>query len=104
MKVASALGYNLIAVSPLLSGLLMQVPLPTNFTKANYLGAKHLNYARSLPYECVKSVVFGAKNNRHLKTNLTICYLDRMKPEDFEELFFTSTTRKQMPETQAPMS
>jgi hypothetical protein len=100
MKVASMLGYNWIATSPFLSGLMMQVPLPTQYAKANYMGAKHLNFVRSLPYSCLKSVAFGAKNNRHLKTNLTVAYLNKMEAEDYEEMFLNSATRKQVPETE----
>jgi hypothetical protein len=94
------LGYNFIATSPLMSGLMMQVPLSTFYAKANYLGAKHLNFVRSLPYACVKSAVFGARNNRHLKTNLSIAYLNKMESSDYEELFINSTKRKQIPENE----
>ena len=77
LEAASRLGLNVIGTSPFMQGLMLQVPLPTYLTKANYQGAKHLNFVRSLPYKSLKSVIFGAKNNRHVKTNLTTCYLDK---------------------------
>lgn len=98
MSVAESLNFNIFAVSPLLSGLMMQVPISSRFAKANYLAPKHLNLIRSLPYSSVKTVFFGASNNRHLKINLSLPYTERMCEQDVEELIFTSSTRKQKPE------
>lgn len=98
LGLASQLGYNVVTISPLMSGLMMQVPLPSAVTKANYVAAKHLNLVRSLPFESILTTVFGAKTNRHLKINLTTTYLDMVTQTDLEELVFSSTTRKQTPE------
>ena len=73
--------------------------MSSRFAKANYLAAKHLNFIRSLPFDCVKSVLFGALNNRHLKINLSLPYIEKMKEQEVEEMVFTSSTRKQQPET-----
>lgn len=96
---ADALNMNVFSVSPFLSGLLLQVPISTRFAKANYLPPKHLNLIRSLPYKSIKSVIFGAKKNRHLKINLTLPYMERMTKDDIEGLFYSSSTRKQEKET-----
>lgn len=98
LNVADSLGFNVFATSPLLSGLMMQVPISSRFAKANYLAPKHLNFIRSLPFDCVKSVIFGALNNRHLKLNLSLPYTERMQEKDVEEMIFTSSSRKQQPE------
>ena len=100
LKATSELGYNFVAVSPFMSGLTLQVPLPTSLTKANYIPSKQLNLIRSLPYESLLSVCFGAKKNRHLKINLNTCYLDLMQQGDFDELFFNSLKREQAHETE----
>lgn len=38
----------------------------------NYLGAKNLNFLRSLPYKSLKTLIYSARNNRHNKINLSI--------------------------------
>ena len=96
---ADALNMNVFAVSPFLSGLLLQVPISTRFAKANYLPPKHLNLIRSLPYKSLKSVIFGARKNRHLKINLTLPYMEKMTKKDIEDLLYSSSTRKQEKET-----
>lgn len=100
LRLIDELGYNFVGISPFMSGLMCQVPISTSIAQANYLMAKHLNVMRSLPFGSVLSTVFGARNNRHLKTNLSVCYLDFVKEGDFEESDFEnmilySTTRKQ---------
>lgn len=70
LKVAEDLEMNVLLTSPFCSGLTLNLPLPTHLTKINYLAGKHLNFIRSLPYKSLKSVIFEAKNNRHVKINL----------------------------------
>jgi aryl-alcohol dehydrogenase-like predicted oxidoreductase len=46
---------NVFSSSPLLQGSIIQVPLPTDIFKCNYLGAKHLQFVRSIPAEALIS-------------------------------------------------
>ena len=49
LKVARLLDVNVISSSPLMQGALMQIPLPTDVFRCNNLGAKHLQFIRSIP-------------------------------------------------------
>ncbi len=53
----------------------------------NYNGAKQLNLLRSMPFNSLKTCLFGAKNNRHLKTNLMTVYGDKLTENEVEDLF-----------------
>lgn len=99
LKAAELLKINVFGISPFCSGLTANLPLPTNLTRANYLAAKHLNLLRSLPYESLKSVVFGAKNNRHVKINLSVSRCEFMTDFDIQDLILESKRRKQEPLT-----
>lgn len=94
LEAASALGLNFMATSPFFSGTLFHLPLSSVVFRANYQGAKLLNFVRSLPFPALKTVVMGARNNRHLKTNLTVSHLPLMQPEDYRSLLFDSDLRK----------
>lgn len=47
---------NVFSSSPLLQGSIIQVPLPTDVFRCNYLGAKHLQFVRSIPAEALISI------------------------------------------------
>ena len=70
------------------------LPLPTHLTKMSYLAAKHLNFLRSLPYDSLKTVIFEAKNNRHLKINLSTIKGEFMSEIDIEEFLLNGKIRK----------
>lgn len=46
---------NIISCSPLLQGTLMQLPMPSEIFKCKNLGAKHLQFIRSIPAESLLS-------------------------------------------------
>lgn len=64
----------------------------------SYQGAKHLNYLRSLPYDCLKSIIFSSLNNRHNKTNLSVSRGDYISTDELESYLLNSTIRRQVPE------
>lgn len=94
------LNFNLFATSSFCSGLATNLPMSTNLTKNNYLGAKHLNFLRSFPFKSLKTNIFGAKNNRHVKTNLNVVYSEMMTKDEIEEMLFSLSTRKQTQEVE----
>ena len=56
LELAGELELNIISCSPLLQGTLIQIPLSTSALKCSYLGAKHIQFNRSLPYKSLKSL------------------------------------------------
>ena len=52
---------NVFIISPLMHGMMLQVPLPTTIFNNSYLAPKHINFARSLPYSNIK-VIFLNKS------------------------------------------
>lgn len=50
----------------------MQVPLPTDIFKCKNLGAKHIQFVRSIPSDAIISTLIGQKTNRHTKMNLEV--------------------------------
>ena len=50
----------------------MQTPLPADIFNVRYISGKHVNFVRSLPFDCIKSVLVGMKRNRHVKMNLQV--------------------------------
>lgn len=85
---------NVFGISPFLSGLTANLPLPTNLTKMNYLAAKHLNLLRSLPYESLKTIIFSARNNRHNKINLSVAKGEYMSEFEIQELILQGKRRR----------
>ncbi len=83
MKVAKSLGLNVIGSSPLLQGALIQVPLSSQHFKCSSLGAKHLNFLRSVPCESIKSILIGQKTHRHVKQNLEVMMHEPLTTEEF---------------------
>jgi len=55
-QAAKACNINVITSSPLAQGLMMQVPLNVDLFKVANLGAKHLQFARSIPAQNLLSI------------------------------------------------
>lgn len=55
LTVARKLKVNVISCSPLLQGTMMQLPMPSEIFKCSNLGAKHLQFVRSIPAESLVS-------------------------------------------------
>jgi aryl-alcohol dehydrogenase-like predicted oxidoreductase len=55
-QVAKAQKVNVITSSPLAQGLMSQVPLSSDIFKASNLGAKHLQFSRSVPAQALLSI------------------------------------------------
>jgi hypothetical protein len=70
LDLAEQLKVNVVSNSPLLSGTLINVPLPASLLKCNNNGAKHLQLIRSIPSKALVSTLIGQKLNRHVKKNL----------------------------------
>jgi len=67
---ASEFPINVISNSPILSGTLINIPMPASLLKCNNNGAKHLQLVRSIPSKALVSTLVGHKKNRHVKKNL----------------------------------
>lgn len=55
LTVARKLKINIISCSPLLQGTMMQLPMPSEIFKCKNVGAKHLQFIRSIPAESLLS-------------------------------------------------
>ena len=84
---------NLISSSPLLQGLLIDMPLE-NKIGLKYNPSKHLQIIRSIPAESLKSTLVGMKSQAHIKCNLEILKVPRLTPLEFYELL---TPKKRSP-------
>jgi hypothetical protein len=58
LTVARKLKVNIISCSPLLQGTMIQLPMPSEIFKCKNLGAKHLQFVRSIPAESLLSIGF----------------------------------------------
>ena len=54
-QVARRCQINVITSSPLLQGTMIQLPLPTELFYCTNLGAKHIQFARSIPAQALLS-------------------------------------------------
>lgn len=97
LKLAEKLGLNVIATSPLMGGYLMGTPLPADVFNVRYIAGKHVNFARSLPFDCIKSIVVGMKRNRHVKMNLQVAHYDKAETIAMDEFLVTPRVRVEEP-------
>jgi diketogulonate reductase-like aldo/keto reductase len=97
LKLAEKLGLNVIAISPLMGGYLMGTPLPADVFNVRYIAGKHVNFARSLPFDCIKSIVVGMKRNRHVKMNLQVAHYDKAETIAMDEFLVTPRVRVEEP-------
>ncbi len=72
LDVAEELKVNVISCSPLLSGTLVNVPMPASLLKCNHNAAKHLQLMRSIPSPALVCTLIGQKLNRHVRKNLEV--------------------------------
>ena len=70
LDTAEQLGVNVISNSPLLSGSLINTPMPASLLKCNNNGAKHIQLIRSIPSRALVCTLIGHKLNRHVRKNL----------------------------------
>lgn len=98
VSLARKLKVNLISCSPLLQGTLMQLPMPSEIFKCKNLGAKHLQFIRSIPAESLLSTLVGQKKNRHTKMNLEIIGYPPLTPEEFWSFLIPPNVRKPTPD------
>lgn len=107
-QIARRCNINIITSSPLLQGTMIQLPLPSNLFYCANLGAKHIQFSRSLPAQALLSNSFlmrlfsnittliatlvGQKTSRHVKKNLEVIQHPPMATEDFLE-FLKPTKR-----------
>ena len=61
LTAARKLKVNVVSCSPLLQGLMIQLPMPSEIFKCRNLGAKHLQFVRSIPAESLISKHFFEK-------------------------------------------
>ncbi|CAK80842.1 unnamed protein product (macronuclear) [Paramecium tetraurelia] len=102
LTVARQLNVNLVISSPLMGGTLMQVPLPSDIFKCQFLGAKHLQFLRSIPAESIKTILIGQKANRHTKQNLEVIRVPPLTADEFWS-FFQPLKRKQVADDELDM-
>lgn len=83
LAVARLLELNVITSSPLWQGAMLQVPMSSDTFHCKSLGAKHLNFIRSIPSEAIKSTLVGMKKKKHLMDNLELLSKPVLSPEAF---------------------
>lgn len=83
-----------------MNGILANVPMPSEPLKVSGIGAKHLQFLRSIPATALLSkfiddlgTLIGQKRNRHVKSNLEVIYTPRMTREEWTE-FLRPAVRK----------
>lgn len=77
---------NVITSSPLLQGILTELPLENKIFKVKSNVAKHLQFIRSIPAEAIKSTLVGMKNQVHLHNNLEVSRVPRLSSKEFYEV------------------
>ena len=83
---------NVVSNSPLLSGALINVPMPASLLKCNSNGAKHLQLIRSIPARALVSTLVGHKTNRHVRKNLEVLTVDQLDEEEWLSVFVPSSS------------
>ena len=83
LETVEALNLNLISCSPLLSGSLINVPLPADKLLCRNNGAKHLQFIRSIPSKSLVCTLVGQKVNRHVKKNLEVLSTPQLTSEEW---------------------
>lgn len=91
LNVAEALKLNVISNSPLLSGSLINVPMPASLLKCSNNGAKHLQLIRSVPSPALVSTLVGQKTNRHVRKNLEVLSVPALEEGEWLNVFVPST-------------
>lgn len=91
LNVAEELKLNVVSNSPLLSGSLINIPLPSNLLKCNNNGAKHLQLIRSIPSKALVCTLIGQKLNRHVKKNLEVLSVPPLDEGEWLNVFVPST-------------
>lgn len=85
LAVARLLHLNVVTSSPLWQGAMLQVPMSTDTFHCKALGAKHLNFIRSIPSEAIKCTLVGMKTKKHVQDNLEVLSKPVLSPEAFWE-------------------
>ena len=78
---------NVVTNSPLLSGSLINVPMPADLLKCNYNGAKHLQLIRSIPSKSLVCTLVGQKLNRHVRKNLEVLFTPSLDEGEWLNVF-----------------
>lgn len=87
LDLAETYKLNVISSSPLLSGTLINVPMPADLLKCNNNGAKHLQLIRSIPSKALVSTLVGHKLNRHVRKNLEVLYSPSLSEGEWLNVF-----------------
>jgi hypothetical protein len=82
---------NVVSCSPLLSGSLINIPMPANQLKCNNNGAKHLQLIRSIPSRALVSTLIGQKLNRHVKKNMEVLAVPPLDEGEWLNVFVPSS-------------
>jgi hypothetical protein len=95
---AEELKLNVVSNSPLLSGSLINIPMPDNLLKCNNNGAKHLQLIRSIPSKALVCTLVGQKLNRHVKKNLEVLAVAPLDEGEWLSVFVPSNEAKPVEE------
>lgn len=85
LAVCNDLEINVISSQPLLQGQLANLPLSRQSIQVFNVGARHLQFSRSIPSSALKSTLVGMKENEHVRGNLEVIRKPLMKREEFFE-------------------
>ena len=78
LDVSEEYNLNVVSNSPLLSGTLINIPMPADLLKCNNNGAKHLQLIRSIPSKALVATLIGHKLNRHVRKNLEVLFAPQL--------------------------
>ena len=77
---------NLISSSPLMQGVLVNLPLENSVLKVRHNASKHIQLIRSIPADCIKSTLIGMKNQVNIKNNLEVSRVSPLSASEFYEV------------------
>jgi hypothetical protein len=87
LDITEELKLNVVSNSPLLSGSLINIPMPADLLKCNNNGAKHLQLIRSIPSKALVCTLIGQKLNRHVRKNLEVLYVPPLDEGEWLNVF-----------------
>lgn len=86
----------MVSNSPLLSGTLINIPMPASLLKCNNNGAKHLQLMRSIPSKALVCTLIGHKKNRHVKKNLEVMNVAPLDEGEWLNVFVPKSSSNQI--------
>jgi len=94
LDIAGEYDLNVVSNSPMLSGSLINIPMPSDLLKCNYNGAKHLQLIQSIPSKALVCTLVGQKLNRHVRKNLEVLFTQPLEEDEWLNVFVPQSDPK----------